>query len=122
MKKRGPEMDDSRKEARMAALMGLKEAMREEMGKDIGPHMEDMKKVSVSSPSQQGLEEGLDKAKSLLHDMPEMEGSEESEPKSPKDYLDEMHKESPKDQDMQLEEMQQKLMELQDQIRRLKGA
>lgn len=73
-------------DVKMEMLKELMDAAKDGMkGKLLG-EMEGMKKITVASPSQEGLEEGLDKAKELL-------GSEESE-------------ESPEHEEMESPEME----------------
>ena len=57
------------KDAKMSMLKELRSVMGEEMGNDI----KGLKKVTVASPDQEGLEEGLDKAKEIVEEMPEKE-------------------------------------------------
>ena len=57
---------DLKRMMRMKSLQELKEEMMDEMGEDFAPHMEGMKKVTVASDDDEGLEEGLDKAKEIL--------------------------------------------------------
>lgn len=73
-----------KKDAKKGMLKGLSDQMREMMGEGY-EGMKDMKKVTVASPTEEGLEEGLDKAKEILKkklgEDAEMEESEEREEK-----------------------------------------
>lgn len=66
-KGKGKKLDGAMKEAKMSALGGLSD----EMSKMLGEGLKGAKKVSVVAKDQEGLEEGLDKAKEMV------EGSEE---------------------------------------------
>ncbi len=63
-------MNDMSIRAKMAVLQKLKEDAMNDMGKGM---QDGMQKVTVAAPDQQHLQEGLDKAKSLLHQMPQDE-------------------------------------------------
>lgn len=59
----GKSLDGAERDAKMSAVQGLKDMANEAMkGK-----MDGMKKVTVASDSQEGLEHGMDKAKELIH-------------------------------------------------------
>ena len=58
--------DDLKRMMRMKTLQELKEEMLDEIGESYEPHMEKMKKVTVASDSQEGLDEGLNKAQEIL--------------------------------------------------------
>lgn len=75
MKKKGmPEKaDENVKSAKMQAIQELMQVLEGMMGEDI----DSMRKVTVAAPSEEGLEEGLDKAKEIVSEMPEMEEDEE---------------------------------------------
>jgi hypothetical protein len=70
MKKKGKGMDKDKMEAKKAVIQELRQMAEEMMGGDL---MEGMKKVTVASDSKEGLEEGLEKAKEILGEMPENE-------------------------------------------------
>jgi len=72
---------DMKKSAKMGSLKDLSDEMRKMMGEGY----EGIKKVTVASDSEEGLEEGLDKAKEILkkklgsEDMMEEESMSESD-------------------------------------------
>jgi len=91
-----PEMSDRDIMAKMEVLKELMEMAEQEAGK--GVH-EGLKKVTVASPSSEGLEEGLEKAQEML---PEMEEKEEM-------MDEEMSEEMPSMSEEEHEEMKKKM-------------
>ena len=87
--------DEDKKMAKMKALKDLKDTMSKSMGSGL---MAGMKKVTVAAPDQEGIEKGLDKAKEIVKDAPEME--------SPEEESDEEMSESP---EMEVEEALEKI-------------
>lgn len=79
-KKKKSKKSDKDKDAKMEVLQNLHKLASEMMGGDM---LGEMKKVTVAAQDQEGLQEGLDKAKSLLggmpQEMPEMEKEEDEE-------------------------------------------
>lgn len=80
------EMDDKSISAKMETLMELLQMAQKEMGHKVKGGMdellkpkEEMSKVSVMAEDEEGLEEGLDKAKELLSQLPEEAKEEKSE-------------------------------------------
>lgn len=74
--KEGKFLSEDEKAAKMETLMGIKEMMGEMMADDL-KKTKGMKKVTVASPTEEGLVAGLEKAEEVV------EGeSEESEDKS----------------------------------------
>lgn len=63
-KQMGGELDPVHRDAKMGVIQAMKDMANEEMGN----HLKGLKKVAVSSNSPEGLEEGLDKAKQILHE------------------------------------------------------
>lgn len=61
-KEGGKELSSNEKTAKMSVVQALRDFAAGEMGKKI----DGMKKVSVASDSEEGLEKGLDKAKELI--------------------------------------------------------
>lgn len=57
---------DKKLAAKSKMLKELKKSMMEEMGAPFGEKMKEMKKVTVASDSEEGLEEGLSKAQQIL--------------------------------------------------------
>jgi hypothetical protein len=70
---------DKKMMAKSKMLRELKKAMMEELGAPLGEKMKDMKKVTVASDSEEGLEEGLSKAQQILQKKSEMEDMDEDE-------------------------------------------
>lgn len=64
--KKDSKMHDRKRKMRMKSLQELKDEMSEEMSEDFMPYKDSMKKVTVSSTDEEGLEEGLDKAQEIL--------------------------------------------------------
>lgn len=82
MKKKGSmgqEPDAESLEAKIKVLEELRDMMAQLMGEKMRSGYDDMKKVSIMAPSEEGLEEGLDTAKSMVSEMPELEEDEEEE-------------------------------------------
>lgn len=73
MKDKERKLDDLEKYAKLSVVNALKQAMMDEMGGKL-------KKISVIAQDKKGLEEGLDKAKEILKDLPDNE-KEKSEDK-----------------------------------------
>lgn len=77
----GKSLDGVERDAKMSAIQTLKDFANDAMKDKIG----DMKKVSVSSDSKEGLVEGMEKAKDMIKgdegfdELPEMEDDEEAE-------------------------------------------
>lgn len=63
-------MSDMKSKAQLDVLKNLRKSAMDDMGESYN---KGMKKVSVVSPTQEGLEKGLDKAEDLLSSMPEQE-------------------------------------------------
>ena len=78
MQKPGSMMDENKKEAKIKALMGLKDSMGAMGGESLKNHLGEMQKVMVASSDKEGLEHGLDKAKELVAKMPGHEEAEEA--------------------------------------------
>lgn len=121
-----PPMDENRRQAKMNALRALHSDMKGMLGDGLDGHMEGLKKVSVEAPNKENLEEGLDKAKDMLSAMPEdnEDHEDESNEMSPADMLQDKimeGKEHEQKEEMSMEEMMKQLMELKDEVRRLKG-
>lgn len=75
-KKDGDELDPMYKKAKMGVLKDLHKHMGSMIGDDMSMPM-DMKKVTVAADDEEGLEQGLEKAKDLVEEMPMAEESEE---------------------------------------------
>lgn len=80
-KAKGEGMDDTYKSAKMGVLKDLHKHMSGLMGDDL----KGLKKVTVAAPDEEGLEMGLSKAKDMLEESPELEGSESEDEESPED-------------------------------------
>lgn len=66
--------DEDKKQAKLAALKDLRSEMRGMMGGDL---VGKMNKVTVAAPDKEALAEGLDKAKEVVEQSPELEETEE---------------------------------------------
>lgn len=79
--------DDKKMEAKLKLLKDLKKEM---LGEMFGDKMEGLKKVTVASDSEEGLEEGLDKAQEIMKKRMDMMGyeSEENEDDEKDEYAD----------------------------------
>ena len=120
-KKSGKELSPEHKESKMDSL----KAMHEMAGDAIKSKLAGLKKVSVASPSSEGLKEGLDKAKELVKGMSEdhsssmdseesplHEGSESAEEEREEHMMPEgMHPEA-EEEELTVEEIDQKIEEL----------
>jgi|LakMenEpi03Aug12_release.lakeMendotaPanAssembly.Ray.scaffolds.fasta_scaffold392129_2 hypothetical protein len=67
-KKKAKKLSPVEQKAKMGVLKELKDDMSSEMGGSLKDMM--AKKVSVMAGNKEDLEKGLDKAKELVHDMP----------------------------------------------------
>jgi len=108
MKKQGG-MDPLQKKAKMNIMQALRD--------DAGEMMKDnLKKVVVSSSSKEGLEKGLEKAKQLMEN-PEVEAAlgenEEMEDEMEEGELPELKEEGDPQEQMALDEIEEKIKELQ---------
>ena len=86
---------DKKKEAKMEMLKTLSKEMREMMGEGYG---EKLKKVTVASDSEEGLEEGLDKAKEIMKAKGLLKDDEDSEDEM-EEYDEESEDEMEEDED-----------------------
>lgn len=90
-KKDGKELSDSDKKAKLSAIKEMKDMASEMMSEKL----KGLKKVTVASPSEEGLKEGLEKAEELI------EQGEGSKPGMMADMPDgEMPEEMKSDEDM----------------------
>lgn len=85
--KKSKELPEVEKEGKMAAIQSMGDLAKEAMGKKLGG----LKKVTVASNSEEGLEKGLEKAKDIVegsedmeHEMEEMPEGEEMASEEPK--------------------------------------
>lgn len=74
LKKKGSEMSDVEKDAKMSVMKDL----RDRAASSLGEKLKGMKKVSVASDSEAGLKEGLDKAKEIMEGKEDMDEEEMS--------------------------------------------
>jgi hypothetical protein len=97
-------IDPIEKEAKLAAVKGMRKMAGDMMADD----MKSMKKVTVAAPDQEGLEAGLEKAKDVVEEMPEMEDE------SPEDEMSEVVEacETPEDIDKLIAKLNEKKLEL----------
>ena len=98
-------MDDKKKKVMMSTLMDLKKAMSGMMSDDV---KNGLKKVTVASPTSEGLEVGLKKAKDIV----EGEESEEGDFKFPSEKPEMEHSEEKEYSEMSVEELDEKIAEL----------
>lgn len=122
--KKKKSMSPIEKDAKMSVI----EAMRKMAEEAMGDKLKGLKKVTVASNSKEGLEEGLEKAKSILDPREENPGREEmeealSEELDGDDEMDESHDHQEKtlgyspegsdsDEEMSEEEINEKLQQL----------
>jgi len=102
-------MDDKKKKVMMSTLMDLKKEMSKLMSNDI----KGLKKVTVASPTGEGLEAGLDKAKELVDTTEESEEKPEGDFKFPSEKPEMEHSEEVSEEDMTVEQLDEKIAELQ---------
>lgn len=97
-------IDPIEKEAKLNAVKGMRKMAGDMMADD----MKSMKKVTVAAPDQEGLEAGLEKAKDVVEEMPEMEDE------SPEDEMMEVVEscETPEDIDKLIAKLNEKKLEL----------
>lgn len=106
-KRSGKELQPGEKEAKMKVIKDLRQMAEQIMKDDI----KGMKKVTVASPTQEGLKEGLEKAEDILESNSE-EMSEESEESEESEDMSEEYAEESEDEEMSEEEINAKLAEL----------
>ena len=111
---------DKRK-AKMESLSNLSDEMSKMIGGDYSKGLGKMKKVTVASDSEEGLSEGLDKAKEIMKkklgeqpsgDSAVGERSYDAEPMEEEEKSDDMEKESPGALREKIQELQKKLASL----------
>lgn len=119
---------DMKNEAKKKMLQELKKMSTDMMGGELKGKMANMKKVTVASDSEKGLEKGLDKAKDMIAGMPKMDalahdealdaGSDDvpTDMNADEDYDDAGDRED----ECSPEELQAKIKELQDKLDKLK--
>lgn len=66
-----PKMSPQEIKAKMAVLEELLNMAGDQDGGDLENHFKGLKKVTIASNDQQGLEDGLEKAQDLVEEMPE---------------------------------------------------
>lgn len=84
MEKMIKELKEKKKGKEMSPMeQKVKRSLAQEMGEEakdvIRSQMKGLKKVTVAAQDKEGLEEGLDKAKEIVEEAPEMESHEEEE-------------------------------------------
>lgn len=100
--KSGEEMSEEQLQVKMEMLKELMDHAKKGMGDRVLGGLEGLKKVTVASPSQEGLEEGLEKAQELLQskESPLMEEESEEEMEESSDpspaEMESKEKEGPK--------------------------
>lgn len=83
----GKELSPVDKEAKMGVLKDLHKMASDSMSDKL----HGLKKVTVAAPDEKGLEHGLDKAKQIVNDMPEMLDKAESGHEGLEDSEEEHH-------------------------------
>ena len=92
-KKSKGSMDEKETQAKMDVLHELLQMAQEAMGSKVKGGMDEMKKVSVMAPDTESLTKGLDMAKHVAEDSPEMEAADEDKEEAmetPKEKMMEM--------------------------------
>lgn len=110
-KKEDKEMSAPEKKAKSSVLETLRDYASEQMGKKLGG----LKKVTVASDSEEGLEKGLEKAKQILGDKEheEMVEDAESGPDNGEDLFSGGEEESEEsDEEMDEDALDRKIAEL----------
>ena len=102
------EADPMKKESKLGVLKDLRNSMSSMMGEDMKGKMV---KATVAAKNPEDLEEGLDKAKEIVSEMPEIESEESSEESSDMSKLIECC-ESPEEIDEAIKKLQEKKQEL----------
>ncbi len=103
-KKKDKALDPMYKKSKMQALSELQDAMKGVMG-------DSLKKVTVASPSREGLEEGLEKAQEVVEKMP---GEELGESKETSEESEESKEVASEDSDMDLEKIEEMIKKLEE--------
>lgn len=101
-KRSGKELQPGEKEAKMKVIKDLRQMAEQIMKDDI----KGMKKVTVASPTQEGLKEGLEKAEDILESNSEDMSEESEDEEMSEEYAEESEEE------MSEEEINAKLAEL----------
>ena len=116
---------DMKSQAKMKMLQDLKKMATEMMGHDLKGKMDGMKKVSVMANDKEGLEKGLDKAKELMHGMPEMDKmAHEEDADAGSEDVETGHSEQEEEmnepEDNSAEELEERIKELQAKLASMK--
>lgn len=75
---KAPEMDQAAIEAKLDVIKELMQMAQATMAGKVKGGLDEMHKVTVMAPDQEGLAEGLDKAEDVVDEAPEMESDEAS--------------------------------------------
>jgi hypothetical protein len=103
-------IDPIEKDAKLSAIKNMRKMAGDMMADD----MQNMKKVTVAAPDEASLKKGLEKAKEVVGEMPEMESSDEEMAESPQEEYDEVVEacETPEDIDKLIAKLNEKKLEL----------
>jgi hypothetical protein len=117
MKKKEGKLSDVEKDAKLSVLQDLKSQAED----SLAGKLKGLKKVTVAAGSPSDLKKGLDKAKEIIGDMPEMEEAEE-EAGEDLDADEEMHEDHGEEEALTEEELDAKLQKLMAMKEKMKAA
>lgn len=112
--KKDKSSESPKKEAKLSALQSLRDEMSDMMKGDLGGRIN---KVTVAAKDKSGLEEGLDKAKEVLHTMPEEDESLKEDFSDPQEESETDHEEG----NMSVEEIDTMMKQLMEMKKKLSG-
>ena len=100
--------------AEQKAKMGVLKELKDDMSSEMGGSLKDMmaKKVSVMAGNKEDLEKGLDKAKELVHDMPNGEEEGHLEDMEAEESGEEGMAEAADDVESEIKKLEEKLAKL----------
>jgi hypothetical protein len=104
-------VEPSKMEAKASAIKHLMEEMKSLMGSDLKGGL---KKVTVASDSPEGIKAGLEKAKSMVNEMPEEPSEEEEEMEESPEFeaSEDESAEHGSDEERKIAELEKQLAEL----------
>lgn len=116
LSKKAQEQGGPKMNRHMEAKAAMAKELSDVLSGDLADGIKGMKKVTVASDSDEGLEEGLEKAKEVLESKEDMEDeSEESENSEDSEDSEEMDAES------EMEDVESEISKLEEQIKALKS-
>lgn len=122
LRKKSDEQGGPMKGPKMAAKAAMAKELSDLLGSDLADEVKGVKKVTVASDSEEGLEEGLEKAQEVLKSKSMKDESDEMEDES-EEMEDESEEESEEDESEESEEMadvEDEIAKLEKQIAQLK--